>query len=430
MKASTSPYIRLKPPQWNVFTSEARFRILIAGRRFGKSYLSLVELCQAAWSPGRLAWYVAPTYKQAKRVAWKPLKQMTRPYWAGKPNETDLRIELTTGGTICLRGADNYDSLRGDGLDFLILDEYASIAREAWPEVLRPALADKMGRALFIGTPRGYNHFYDLFHAAQDKAGWATFQFTTEEGGNVSREELESATHELDERTYRQEFQASFENLTAGLVYYAFDRNKNVEPLRYKPELPLFWSLDFNINPMCSVIGQRQGDRVYILDELALPDSNTWTACEAFLERIGSWGRLSPHSTQIHIYGDATGQGRHTVSSRTDWQMVREFFNRYPYSVSFRVPSSNPPVKDRVNCVNAMLRNQAGERRLGLDPGCKQLILDFERVHWKNDLNGNILTDIDKSDPMRSHVSDALGYMIAYEFGMRGKFGELPGWAR
>jgi hypothetical protein len=152
MNRSTYPQIRLKTPQWAVFNSDARFRILVAGKRFGKTYLSLVELCRAAWSSGRLAWYVGPTYKQAKRIAWKPLKQMTQPYWASRPNETDLRIELITGGTICLRGADNYDSLRGDGLDFLILDEYASIAREAWPEVLRPALADKEGGALFIGT--------------------------------------------------------------------------------------------------------------------------------------------------------------------------------------------------------------------------------------------------------------------------------------
>jgi hypothetical protein len=422
--------IRLKPPQWTVFNSDARFRILVAGRRFGKTFLALTELCRAAWKSGRLAWYVGPTYKQAKRIAWKPLKQLTRPYWASQPNETDLRVELITGGTICLRGADNYDSLRGDGLDFLVLDEYASIAREAWPEVLRPALADKQGGALLIGTPRGYNHFYDLYQKAQNQPNWASFQFTTEQGGNVAPEELESATHELDERTYRQEFQASFENLTAGMVYYAFDRTRNVEPLRYNPRLPLFWSLDFNINPMCSVIGQRDGDYVYVLDELALPDSNTWAACEAFLGRIARWGSLSPYTTHIHVYGDATGQGRHTAASRTDWQLLRDFFKRYPYPTSFHVPSSNPPVKDRVNCVNAMLHNQAGERRLRIDPGAKQLILDFERVHWKCDLNGNTLAEIDKSDPARSHVSDALGYMIAQEFGMQGKYGEMPGFVR
>ena len=89
---------------------------------------------------------------------------------------------------------------------------------------------------------------------------------------------------------------------------------KNLEPLRYNPQLPLFWSLDFNVNPMCSVIGQRDRDRVYILDELALPDSTTWHTCEAFLELIGSWGRLSPHTTGIDVYGDATGNRVDTAS--------------------------------------------------------------------------------------------------------------------
>lgn len=413
--------IRLKPPQWTVFGCDSRFRILVAGRRFGKTYLAMVELCRSAWAAGRLAWYVAPTYKQAKRVAWKPLKQMTRPYWASKPNETDLRIELITGGTICLRGADNYDSLRGDGLDFLILDEYASIAQEAWTEVLRPALADRQGRALFIGTPRGYNHFYDLYQAVQDQPQWATFQFTTEQGGNVPRAELESATHELDERTYRQEFQASFENLASGIVYYAFDRAGNVRPLDFDRRLPLFWALDFNINPMCSVIGQREGEWVYVLDEIVLPDSNTVAACEEFLERTRQWVVRCDLPIQLDVYGDATGDARRSSASRTDWQLVREFLSRYRdrYRTSFHVDSSNPAVRDRVNCVNAKLHNQAGDRRLLVAPGSKQLIQDFERVHWKTDPNGNPLNDIDKSDAARTHLTDALGYMIVHEFPMR-----------
>jgi hypothetical protein len=89
--------ILLKEPQWNVFRCDQRFRVLVAGRRFGKTFLALVELCQAAWAPGRLVWYVAPTYKQAKRIAWKALKKMTQSYWAAPPNETDLRIELDAG---------------------------------------------------------------------------------------------------------------------------------------------------------------------------------------------------------------------------------------------------------------------------------------------------------------------------------------------
>ena len=182
--------------------------------------------------------------------------------------EPDDVFELVTDGSICLRGADNYDSLRGEGLDFLILDEYAAIAPAAWTEVLRPALADRQGRALFIGTPRGYNHFYDLYQGVQGLAHWSTFQFTTEQGGNVSRAELTSATQELDERTYRQEFQARFENLTAGRVYYAFDRAAHVAEVEYARGVPLCWSLDFNINPMCSVIAQ--------IEEESQAAQNSW----------------------------------------------------------------------------------------------------------------------------------------------------------
>src|SRR5258708_2571175 len=174
--------ISLKPPQSSVFTCENRLWVLAAGRRFGKTFLACTELVRAAFGPGRVAWYVAPTYKQAKRIAWKPLKSFTRPFWASQPNETDLRIELTTGGTIALRGADEYDSLRGEGLDFVVLDEFASMAPQAWTEVLRPALSDRLGRALFIGTPKGRNHFFKLFEACAEQKDWAAFQYTTERG--------------------------------------------------------------------------------------------------------------------------------------------------------------------------------------------------------------------------------------------------------
>jgi phage terminase large subunit len=199
-------HVRLRTPQWRVFQNAARFRVLAAGRRFGKTYLALTELCRAAWGSGRVAWYIAPTYKQGKRLAWVALKKMTRDYWSVRPNESELRIELITGGRIALCGADNYDTLRGDGLDFVVLDEYASMASQAWAEVIRPALSDRRGRALFIGTPKGFNHFYDLFQNAANRPEWAAFQFTTLEGGNAAPEELESAARELDERTIARSF--------------------------------------------------------------------------------------------------------------------------------------------------------------------------------------------------------------------------------
>ena len=420
--------VRLKPPQATVFACDHRFRVLVAGRRFGKTYLALVELFHAAWAPGRLAWYVGPSIKQAKRIAWKPLKEMTRRYWASKPNETDLRIDLICGGTICVRGADNYDSLRGDGLDFLVLDEYASIAREAWTEVLRPTLADRKGRALFIGTPHGFNHFHELFEKAETQPDWETFQFTTAEGGNVSLEEINSATHDLDEKTFRQEFLASFENLGVGRAYYAFDKAKNVaQHLKMDGRVPLSWSLDFNMNPLCSVLAQVHGQRVHVLEEMILPDSNTLAACEELLSRTQKWHTGFPLS--ISVYGDATGEQRRTSASRTDWQIVKDFFGRYPerFKVTFHVLRANPPVKDRVNCVNALLRNQVGQNRLLVDESCRALIKDFEQVCWKADPHGNPLADLDKSDSMRTHMSDAIGYLIALEFPMRAQIGERSG---
>jgi hypothetical protein len=357
----------------------------------------------------------------------KTLKEMTKGYWAKTPNETDLTIELTSGGTISLRGADNYENLRGAGLNFCVLDEFSTMAPEAWTAILRPALADRQGGALFIGTPHGRNHFFDLYEAAQDRPNWATFQYTTEQGGNVSREELESAAQEMDERTYLQEFEANFQTLGVGRSYYAFGREHNVKNFRFNPALPLYWSLDFNMNPLCSVFMQVSNGMVVVLDELILPDSNTLAACEEFLSRTEKWTGGSQLS--VKVYGDSTAEQRHTSASRTDWQIVKEFFGRYRdrYNVTFHVPSSNPPVKDRVNCVNARLRNHAGQHRLLVHEHCKHLIRDFEQVCWKTDPHGNSLVELDKSDPMRTHVSDAVGYYIAREFPMRPQMGEKSG---
>jgi hypothetical protein len=418
----------LKPPQGEVFHCTERFRVLAAGRRFGKTYLALVELCRAAWGEGRLVWYVTTTCKGAKRIAWKPLKEMTRQYWAGKPNETDLRIELRGGGTICLRGADHYDSLRGDGLDFLVLDEYASIAPEAWTEVLRPALADKLGRALFIGTPQGHNHFHELFERAATLPNWKAFQYTTAQGGNVTPGELESAAKELDERVFRQEFEASFENLGVGRAYYAFDREHNVGNLGFSSRFELCWAIDFNMNPLCSVLAQVHNGAIFVLEELILPDSNTAAACEEFLSRTAKWSCGS--KIPVSIYGDATAEQRRTSASRTDWQIVKEFFGRHTdrFEVQrYRVPSVNPPVKDRINCVNAKLRNSVGQHSLLVDRNCKHLIQDLEQVSWKADPYGNPMVTLDKSDPKRTHVGDALGYLVAREFPMQAIRGERSG---
>ncbi len=415
----------LSHAQWEVFGCPKRFRVLVAGRRFGKTQLALVELLNAAWlDSGATAWYLAPSYRQAKRIAWERLKDLVRGASA-TISETELTIRLDAGGTIGLRGADAYDSLRGNSLDFVVLDEFAGMKPEVWSEVLRPALADRKGRALFIGTPQGHNHLYDRFQYAQSHRDWAAFHFKTIDGGNVTEEELASAAGELDERLYRQEFEASFESTAVGRAYHAFDRALNVRSCAYTPGARLIWSLDFNVNPMCSVIAQRSGDTVEVLGELVLEDANTWLACERFWERVQSY-KQPFGALQVDVYGDASGHQRRTCGASTDWSLIREFFTglRGQAVAHVHAAASNPAVRDRINLVNSRLRSAAGEIRLFVDPGCKELILDFERICWRLDHFGQPTTELDKSDRLRTHSSDALGYYIAHAFPTWDKIGE------
>ncbi|MGH9610596.1 MAG: terminase large subunit domain-containing protein [Bryobacteraceae bacterium] len=428
---NTRAEFRLKRAQWQVFTCPKRFRVLVAGRRFGKTHLALHELLRAALEkPDALVWYVAPSYRQAKRIAWSRLKELVRHVPAHTVGETDLSIHFQRASVIALRGADRVDGLRGNGLDFVVLDEFATMKPEVWSEVLRPALADRCGRALFIGTPQGHNHLYERFEAAQSHREWAAFHFTTLDGGNVTPEELAGARSELDASLYRQEFEASFESAAVGRAYHSFAREQNVRPCTYDANTRLIWSLDFNVNPMCSVLAQRKGDVVEVLDELVLEDAHTWMACEHFWNRVRSHERSdwSGGGLMIDIYGDASGHQRRTSGTATDWNLIRDFFSQLRGQAVVRIKATtvNPSVRDRANVVNSRLQNAAGETRLYIDPQCKELIADLERVCWCADSLGQPTTELDKSDRLRTHTSDALGYYLAQAFVPWSKIGERP----
>jgi hypothetical protein len=221
---------------------------------------------------------------------------------------------------------------------------------------------DRLGEALFTGTPQGFNHFYDLYSKADDQPDWAGFHFTTEEGGNVPKEELDSAAREMDERLYRQEFRASFEELRSGRIYWGFDRKLDVrEDIPYNERLELCWTLDFNVDPGCSLLCQISQDKIFVLDEIALANSNTYEVCKEFLRRTKSLmdAHEEPGRMNVRVYGDATGDNRKSSASKTDWQIVRDFFRDHDhlYNVRFDLPSKNPEVADRFNCVNAKIVN-------------------------------------------------------------------------
>ncbi len=411
------PLFGLRTSQMAVFHNPARFRVVVAGRCFGKTQLSLLEMLRAAERPNSRIWYVGPNAEQAKRILWERLKSVTRDLVISRPLETELNVKLKGNSTIGIRGADNPDSIRGNGLDFVVLDEFASMQPTTWTKVLRPALADRKGRALFLGTPAGSNHFYELYKKAQTDPEWAAFQFTTSQGGNVSADETRVfACADLDADSFKQEFEAAFTGAGANRVYYAFDPEKNIQEVAFDPYLPLIWAIDFNVNPMCMLLIQRNADSTYVLDEIIIkPDANTERGCAAFHERVSAFKQ---HKLQVQLYGDASGSQRRTSAAETDWTIIRNFFDRWPnqYVVAFRQNRSNPAVRDRVNCVNSRLRSASEKVHLFIDPRCHELIKDLEQVTWALDFSGRPTTEIDKLDRDRTHTSDAMGYYVAQAF--------------
>lgn len=210
----------LHAKQREVFLSKARFKVVAAGRRAGKSYLSAVTLLIEALKSenrfgvplkGKEVWYVAPTYQQARDIIWNVLKDMGKDV-ISQVHENTSTMTLINGRTIKLKGSDRPDTLRGVSLAYVVLDEYAFMKSEVWDVIISPALADSRGDALFIGTPSGKNHFYDLWiEAASNKDDeWDAYHFNSLDNPLISPIELERARLRMSEDAFRQEFEASF----------------------------------------------------------------------------------------------------------------------------------------------------------------------------------------------------------------------------
>jgi hypothetical protein len=395
--------LTLRYAQGEVFSSRKRFRVLVAGRRFGKSYLSCIELLRGAIErPGETFFYAAPTYRMAKDIAWKVLKRLVPKAWIKSKNETDLKIELVNGSTIELKGTENAMALRGRSLAGVVLDEAAFMDAEVWFEVIRPALADKQGWALFISTPDGTaSWFYDLWcYCENDDPDWQRWQFTTIQGDNVPPEEIEAARAQLDPRTFRQEFEASFENLS-GLVAVSFGDDNIDKQVQDLPILPLLLGLDFNVEFMAGVFAVKKGEDLWVFDELILTGgATTWDFCEAVQQKFGIERR-------IIACPDPTGGARKTAGvGQTDHSILRKS--------GFTVSSPRAPwkIRDKINAVNMGLLDATGRRRIFIHPRCKELIKSLRTLTYAPGTglpNKNLGVD---------HAFDALGYLCLQSFNL------------
>lgn len=387
----------LSAAQQTIIEAPQRFKVVIAGRRFGKTHLAIRQLAYHAREPFKTVWAVYPSYRQAKMVAWKKLKQRLLDLrWVGKVNETELTLDLKNGSTISLKGADNHDSLRGVGLDYLVIDEFADILPDAWYETLRPTLSDRQGHALFIGTPKGLNWAHDLYSNAQEfPLEWCSFQYTTIDGGRVPEQEIEQARRELDERTFRQEYLASFETFS-GRIFYAFERQRHLKP--YTEELPreIYIGMDFNVDPMSAVVFiKRAENKLHIIDELRIFGSNTD-------EMVAEIRARYPNNSIVCLPDPAGAQRKTSAGGRTDHTILRQ--------ANFRViaPNSHNSIRDGINAVNSKLFSSTGVIGLYVDPRCKYAVETFEKYTYKEGTS-----QPDKTSGF-DHLADAIRYAIDY----------------
>jgi hypothetical protein len=401
----------LSIPQQTIFDSTSRFRVAVCGRRFGKTYLSMWEIARVARYPNKRIFYIAPSYRMGKQIIWEQLcEEMRSRRWVKKINESDLTITLVNGSRISIRSADNPDSMRGVSLDFVVFDEASFMDRSNWTDVIRPTLSDRLGGALFITTPQGFDWVYDMWQLGHATADWESFQYTTIQGGNVIESEILSAKRDLDLKTFKQEYEASFEN-AGSIIYYAFDIKSNVAA--YTGDMPkiIHVGCDFNINPISAVVGVQQRDgTMNIIDEIVIKDSNTNELAQELMRRYPGY--------KIVAYPDPSGARRQTSSGgRSDHSILES------YGIEVKAKRSHPPVKDRINAMNKMFCDASGARRLFIDPKCTETVKCVTKHQYKT---GTMIPQKD-GKPDYSHQNDALGYMVDYLYPIRRPAPEMRG---
>ena len=260
--------------QKEVHNKLKRFNVLVCHRRFGKTVLCINEILKKAMQntlPRPRYYYLAPTYSMAKRTAWDYLKEYTGVLPNVTYHETELRADLPNGARIQLLGCERPDSLRGLYIDGVILDEVAQMPPRLWTEIIRPALSDREGWMVAIGTPQGHNAFFDLYDYANHQEGWYAETFKSSETGIISDLELNEAKHLMPEEVYEAEFECSFDSAALGSIYAKgltkADEDGRITKVPYQTDIKVntFWDLGMQDKTAIWFV-QIKGSAFHIID--------------------------------------------------------------------------------------------------------------------------------------------------------------------
>lgn len=430
------PYktVYIPPPEGvlaKIVDSPARGQVVVTGRRVGKTEQSLRWSLKKAWDCPNNEWenwLIFPTRKLAKAVAWRKLKRIAAPLMKTPLkqyiSESELRITLFNGNTIALKGSAQIDDLVGSSVYSAFFDEFGAQSREGY-EVVRPALADTQGYLLFAGTPRGANHFKDLYDSVLNNEieDWVTYPIMqTKDSKWVTQQEIELARSQMSPRMFKQEFEGSFENW-AGTVYddFTYEGNVSKEPLKYDPSLKKYIAIDIGYNEPTAVLWVQY-------------DSTSQTY---FILREFVSSGITPENLGTIIKNEQLETPRHKIPPNSFPFSVNEAYIYAGRDIEYRtIQGSGFSVREQLQLagvpkwafhqnasrnefkgiqnVRNHILNAAGERRLIIDPSCKTLIRDLRSFHYP-EKDGEIVGERpceSVSNHRYSHTLDALRYCV------------------
>jgi Terminase large subunit, T4likevirus-type, N-terminal len=385
-------------------------------------------LQMAVENPGCLGLLGAPTIPMLQSVTIRTMLEtleMRRVPFTFLSQESKLFLPRSRS-TIVFRPLEFFDRLRGLNLAWFGIDELTYCKEGAW-QVLQQRIRDPKARKLggfAVWTPKGFDWVYDRFVSPATRLeGHEAIIAGSRENVAVLLNNpgyYEDLRASYDERFYRQEAEGEYLNIFSGRVYYSYEGERNDAPLEFNPHQRLNWALDFNIDPMSSVLLQDLGGNIQVLDEISLRGASINDMCARFTERVtplmAKWRDTNGQRPfEVGVYGDAAANSGNIQTKRSDYQAIKEYFRSVPeIRLIWCENTSNPPVKDRVASVNRMLCDAMGRVRVFVDPRCTELRSDFLKVSWKRGAEG---FDLDKkSNSLRTHMSDALGYFIYRDY--------------
>lgn len=405
------PQLNYHPTQYAAWSSRAKVNYLPCGRASGKTELALRKLVRylpiRKKHPDPIYTFAGPTYQQAKRIAWRKLLALTPDRWIKDVSFTELSIKTIFGSEVFLVGMDKPERIEGIQIDGIVIDENCDIKPGVVDLSVLPTLTWRNGWMWRIGVPKRFGVGAVEFRERYTKAAAGEVEgeagFTWPSSDIVPAAMLAHAKKTMNERDYQEQFDASWLSASGG-VFHSFDKEYNVRPCEYKPDVPILVASDFNVNPMCWTLCHLNGNTIEVFDEIFIRDANTQGTLDIL------HGKYQYHKGGFQFYGDATSQSRKTSAVSTDYQQIRSDNRFMALGRTVHYLTSNPPKADRFAVTNNRLCDGTGVRHVFIDPSCKHLITDLEIRSFKPGSR----EPADSGDV--GHPSDSLGYLLYKRF--------------